>query len=294
MGLLELVVRGRGGRVVGDGSRADGRVAPGKRCHGGLVHLLGARDVHADDPLGHLERRGAGDERHLGPATGRGGGDGIAHLAGRGVGDVAHGVNGLVRGSRGDEDPGELEVLLHTRGVEGGQGRRDDVLNVGELARTHVSAGEAPLHRKHKADAAGPERPQVCLGCGVLPHVDVHAGRHQHGAGDGQKRGAKAVVGKPRGHLGHDVGRGGHHHHEVGPLREVHVRDGGLGVAVEVVCHGVPGEALEGGGPHEALRVGRHGDAHLAACLLQAAQHLARLVGGNAAADGEKDVPGLR
>ena len=70
------------------------------------------------------------------------------------------------------------------------------------------------------------------------------------------------------------------------------MRDGTLGEAIEIISHGVLGERLEGGGADEPLGISAHDDAYVAARLLQAAKHLAGLVGGNPPRNGEKNLVG--
>ena len=260
-----------------------------------VVHLRGALHVHATHAGGRGEGAGPGDERHLRPAARGGLRDGEAHLAGGAVGDVADGVDSLVRGPGVHENtqPGEV-----ARG-EKRERRGHDLVHRRELALAHVPAGEPPAVGAGKAHAALAQRGNVGLRGGALPHVDVHAGGHQHRAAPpaGQKRRREAVVGDAAGHLGHHVGRGRDHHGGVRPLGKVDVRDGGGRVAVERRGDRGPGERLEGRGAHELLGVGGHGHADLAARLLKPAQHLAGLVRGDPPAHGEKDArpaPGSR
>ena len=196
-----------------------------------------------------------------------------------------------MRGSRGHHEAATCEVAHES--VEDVERGIDDDGHVGELALPDVSAGEKARLGHDEADSARAERRHVCLGGGVRPHVDVHGGSHEDGGMRGEERGREAVVGDARGHLRHDVRRRGHDEDEVGPVGEEDVRDGALGEAIEVIRHGMLGKRFEGGGADEPLGIGAHDDAHVAASLLQAAKHLAGLVGGDAPGDGEKDLAGV-
>ena len=102
--LRDLLRRRLGRRVVGHGGRHDDDVhpigcAPGRpdasrrRCGRGPASRTGGR----------LDRGRSGDERHVGAAPRRFGGDREAHAAARSVADVAHRVDVFVGRAGGDE-----------------------------------------------------------------------------------------------------------------------------------------------------------------------------------------------
>jgi hypothetical protein len=72
------------------------------------------------------------------------------------------------------------------------------------------------------------------------------------------------------------------HKRHVSPLGRGDVRDRVAHVAIHACVHRMPRERLEGDLAHEPRGILRHRHAHLAAGLLQAAQHLTGLVGRDA------------
>ena len=72
------------------------------------------------------------------------------------------------------------------------------------------------------------------------------------------------------------------------------MRDGAPRAGEQIIDDLAPGERAERGGAHEALGCARHGDADLAASLLEPTQHLAGLVRGYAAAHIQRDATGTR
>ena len=175
------------------------------------------------DAGGLGKRDGTRDERDV-RAVGRSGSrDGVSHLARGRVGEIAHGVHRLVRGARRDDDAASGEVSAGANSIECG---RDDLLDRRELAGTRLAAGQPAALGAHEEVVAVLERLHVGDRGEVLPHVDVHGGRHDDGAGAREQRGAHGVIGDAVGHLGDDVGGGGAHERKVGPLGELDVGNG--------------------------------------------------------------------
>ena len=211
--LLELAVRRFLGPEVGDrGGHHDdvGRRRPGQHR---VLHLGRGLDRHDLD----ARRRGpadGGDEGDVGAPAGRDLGDGVALLARRAVGDDAHRVDRLAGAARGDQhpDPGEVVRAPATRVGRGG----DDVGRVGEPALADVAAGEAARLGVDHVHAPAPQRGEVLLHRGVLPHLGVHRRRHEDRRPGGEQRGGEQVVGDAGGVLAEQRGGGRRDDHEVG------------------------------------------------------------------------------
>ena len=142
-----------------------------------------------------------------------------------------------------------------------------------------------------KRDAVGLQARAVALGRGVLPHPRVHGGRDEHRlVGRDQRRG-REVVGDAVGHLGHDVGGRGRHHHDVGLLPEPDVGD--LAVSGERERVGVdrlPGQGLDRERRDEFGAGTGQDAAHVRAVLPQPPDQVEALVGGDAARDHKQDA----
>ena len=97
------------------------------------------------------------------------------------------------------------------------------------------------------------------------------------------------VVGDPSSGLCHDVGSARANEHQVSPLGEHDVRNRRVDEPIEARRDLVTAQGLEGRLSHELKRVLRHCHTDVVTRLLQETEDLARLVGGHAARDTEKD-----
>ena len=142
-------------------------------------------------------------------------------------------------------------------------------------------------------DAVGHELREIALRCFVRPHMRVHrrrqqnfrAGREQHGGGE--------IVGVTARHLGHQVGGRRCNDDEIGFAREANVADVEFARGIEQIGE----HALADNGAGRQRRdemLGRLGEnaAHGEAALLQPADEIERLVGGDAAADDQQHALG--
>ena len=135
------------------------------------------------------------------------------------------------------------------------------------------------------------QRGEVVLRDGVFQHAGVHGGGDQLGAFGRQHHGGEHIVGDAVGHFGDHVGRGGGHQDHVGLFGQRDVGDLELEVAVKGVHHAlVTGQGLKGDGSDELGGVFGHDDLHIGPQLAQCAGHIGHLIGGNAAADAQKDA----
>ncbi len=153
--------------------------------------------------------------------------------------------------------------------------------------RRAISAGSAIRPTPHSPSAvspsSGPDELDAPLeqdlrirpGRRVQPHTRVHRRRNEHRPAMSERCLGDEVVGDPVGELRERVRRARCDDEQLGP--------GEMGV--EVLASGTPRERLKGLGPHEAVGAGREQRDHVVPALHEQARQLARLVGGDAAAD---------
>jgi hypothetical protein len=227
----------------------------------------------------------AGGSTVPGPTTSVGR-DREAHLAARPVPDEPDRVDGLPRGSRGDDDPDAREVPAARESLLDGP---DDVLRLAHAADPFVAGGEGTALGADDPGAALEERRDVRLRRRVPPHPSVHrGGEHERGVGFEQRRGQE-VVGDAGGELGDDVGRRRRHHHHVGLVRELDVQDL-AGLLPQVRVHAVVRQRREGGRADEPLGRPTHHHPDGGAAEPEEPGQDAGLVRGDAPGDAEQDA----
>lgn len=295
----ELLWGGVGDAVVADGGGHDDDGRFGQAREDGGAHLVGGGDGDELAGGGRGKRGGGGDEEDAGSAARGLGGEGVAHLAGGAVADEADGVDGLAGSSGGDEDGLAGEVW---RGGEGfGDGGYDGGF-FGEAASADHAAGEVAGAGLDDADAALAESLEVGLRGWVLQHDDVHGGRDDDGRGGGEVHRREEVVSDAVGEFGEDVGRGGRDDEGGRGLGLPYVLDAavlGAGHLAGALRSGVfapergddlvAGDGGEGEGADELLGGARHDDVGVEAGVLELADDLDGLVGGDASGDGDGD-----
>ena len=144
-----------------------------------------------------------------------------------------------------------------------------------------------------KTNAVGGKLREIALRRLVRPHARVHRRRQQHLRRRRQQHGGGEIVGVTAGHLGHQVGGGRRHHDQIGLARQPDVADVELVRRIEQVGE----DALADDGAGRQRRdemLGRLGQdaAHGEPALLQPADQVERLVGGDAAADDQQHALG--
>src|SRR5271157_4316521 len=157
------------------------------------------------------------------------------------------------------------------------------------ISRVISAAGIDDVH------AATAQEFQVRVGGRMLPHVDVHGGSDDHGSRGGGIEGAEKIVGDALCELGQYVGGGGSDQESIDGLRNRYVLD--CGIEVGLLRGGaehagddlLAGQGRESQRADELLRRGGHDDLHMHAALLQLANDLGGLVGGDAAAHTQCD-----
>jgi hypothetical protein len=136
----------------------------------------------------------------------------------------------------------------------------------------------------------GAQPVEVGLGLRVGEHLVVHGRRHQHRRDGREQQGGEQIVGEALRHPRQQMGRGGRHDHEVGPLAQADVRKRPARLP-DRAQHGAPGERLEGERPHEFRRALRQHDIHLRARLGEPAGQQAALIARDPARHADDDAP---
>jgi hypothetical protein len=288
----ELPGDGGSGTKVRDGGRHDDDVGVDRRARQSLLKLGRGPDV--DAVLDAERRRGRArprEQRHDGSARRGRRRRREAHLSRRAVAQKSHGVDRLLRRPRGDDDAPPDEIA----GREDARRGEEDLLRLHEAPRADPPARERAAVR---SDGVKPPRPvgaeqpaEVGLCERVLPHVDVHGGREQHGRARREHDGREQIIGQARGEPRDGVRRRGRDDHEVRVVREADVPDLRLlGGIEEALRHGVGRQRLHRQGRDEMRRRVRHDDPHARARLDEQPAELRRLVGRDPARDAQDDA----
>ena len=248
-------------------------------------------------PAGDGQRDVGGDQRHLRPALGGGGGEGDSHPAAGAVADEADRVDRLAGAAGGDQDPQPVPGA-----VAGGQRRfdpRQQQLGVGQAAAAELAArGELALLGLDHLDAALAQGREVRLGRRVGVHAVVHRRGEQPRRGAGEERGGEHRVGGAGGELGDRVGRGGRDEEGVAAGGQLEVADrvvGGCSSPGKAprsgsrsnseMRTGAPTMPSKEAAPTKRVAVSVITHPHAVAGERRQPGQLERLVGGDAAAD---------
>ena len=103
----------------------------------------------------------------------------------------------------------------------------DQLMHLGRLGEATLAAvgpGEAALVGLDDEHSSSAQRRDVGGRCRVFPHLGVHRGDHDHRAAGREQHVGQQVVGHAMGGLGHQVGGGRGHDHQVGALTDPNVR----------------------------------------------------------------------
>jgi hypothetical protein len=170
-------------------------------------------------------------------------------------------------------------------GVQGGHRRPQDGFGFGHAAGSELAAGHGPIVRAHERHAVGAQGGQVSPGGRVQPHAHVHRRGHQHRLVGGQQGGGRQIARQAVGRLGHEIGGGRRHQHQVGAPRQldvVHLRFVAQGEQVR--AHRVFGQGGQRQRRDELRARGGQDRPHRHARLAQQANQLQRLIGRHASA----------
>ncbi len=176
--------------------------------------------------------------------------------------------------------------------AERGRNGGEDLGGLGHAAGAELAAGHLALVRADHERAVGLNGREIAARRRVVPHAHVHCRREKHALVGGEEEGAGEIVRLPAGELRDQVGGGGRDDDEVGAPRELDVAHLGLGGEVEEgAARPFPGEGGDCQGSDE-LRAASGEDRHdPGAGLLQEADELEGLVGGDATTDDEEYPP---
>ena len=156
--------------------------------------------------------------------------------------------------------------------------------------RAHFAAGLAAGAGAEDMDALLLQDQLVLLGRLIRPHLLVHGRGDRHRGAGGQAQGGEQVVAVAVGQAGEEIRRGRSDRHQVRPAGQLDVAHGGLGARVQQIgVHRVPGQRLHGKRRDELAGALRHDHAYFGAGVLQPADQIRALVGGNASGDTEED-----
>ena len=196
-----------------------------------------------------------------------------------------------MRRAGGDEDASPLQApAARQQPVGGGEylGR------FGHPPGPELAAGHVALIRADHMDAVAGQHRQIALRRRVLPHPHVHRGRDQHGLVRRHKQGGGEVIRMPPRHLRHQIGGGGRDDQQIGGAGKLdmpHLRL--VGQIEKVLIDLLSGQRGNRQGRHELGRRAGHHAGNAIAPLPRAADQLKALIGGDAAADYQKDAFGL-
>ena len=219
-------------------------------------------------------------------------GNGVALLPRGPIGDVTHGINRLMGRAAGDDNmaSGQRADRLGVREkVRDGCG---DLQRLGHPAGTSFAAlGHFAAIGADEANAIARQGHDVALGCRMHPHARVHrrggedrfVGRKKHGGGE--------VISVSAGHAREHVGRGRSNNDQIGFAAEADVADVVFVLAVEQLGEdAVAGYGAYGQRCDELLCGTSHDRAHAGAAFPEPTDQVEALIGGNAAADDEKNA----
>ena len=194
-------------RVVGDRGRHDDDVACRRRApsrpRASRRRCAPARPRATAG--GSIARR-PGDERHVGAAPRRLGGDRESHAPARPVADEAHRIDVFVGRPGGDQDAPAAQRTVAARSMASAAA----TISSGSARRPFAdpAAGQIALARLDEPHAARGQRIEIPPHGLVREHLRVHRRRHQHRRPRRRVQRRQEIVGDAVGELADDV-RGG-------------------------------------------------------------------------------------
>ena len=165
----------------------------------------------------------------------------------------------------------------------------------GHAAETGLAAfGHVAAVGADNVNAIGAKLRQIALGRLGGPHVRIHRRRQQDRLVGCKQHGGRKIVGVAASHFRQQVGSGGRNNDQIGIARQPDMADIEFALCIEQIrVDAFPGQRAGGQRGHEMLRGLREHAAHAQAAILQTADEIERLIGRDAAADDEKDAPGV-
>ena len=131
----------------------------------------------------------------------------------------------------------------------------------------------------------------------MVPHVDVHGGRHDDRRGSSEIERGEKIAGDALREVGQNIGRGRSDYECVNRLRDRDVLDGGLNIGLMLFAsrkHSgddfFTGQSGEGERANKLLSSAGHHDLHADTTVLQQADQFCRFVGCDSAGNSEGDL----
>ena len=171
--------------------------------------------------------------------------------------------------------------------------RGDDLQWLSHAPGTRLAAfGHLAAVRPDKADAVIGKGRSVAPCCGMIPHSRVHGRCNQDGLVGRQEYRRGEIIGQTTRHFCHEIRRCRSNDNEIRFTRQADMPDIVLVLTGEQVGKDlVRGQCTDGQGRDKFFRcLGQH-RAHMRTPLTQAADQIETFIGGNAAADDEKNMP---
>ena len=230
LGFLQLAVRGRADAPVRDSGGKYGGIHRQGRVYG-IFHLLCCLDGDHLHTFRRRHVRRAGDKHHLRPQPHQRACQRRALRPAGPVGDVAYGVNRLMRGAGGDKDSAAFQRAVSQRRLN----RCHDLHRLGHAAGAVFAAGHVAPVRTSDQNTVAAQGRQIALGRCVIPHAHVHRGHDHHRRVSGQQEGRGQIIGQAACHLGHQIGCGRSHDHQIGHAAELDMPHLGLVTQIEQI-----------------------------------------------------------
>ncbi len=169
---------------------------------------------------------------------------------------------------------------------------RDEIGNLDEASGpAFAPLGHFAVSGTDEANAVQLKLHDVAARRRIEPHARVHCRRNENGLVRRKQNGSREVVGMTAGHACDEVGCRGCDDDEIGIARQPDVADLAFVIQVEEIGeYPFVRQCRDGKRRHELMRGLRHHDAHVMAALFQAPDQVQALVGGNAAADDQKNA----
>jgi len=176
----------------------------------------------------------------------------------------------------------------------GGENRLDggnDLGHLGHAAIADFATGQIAGAGADLANAARAQGGDVGLGGGMLPHEQIHRGRHQDRLVRGQQQGRGKIVGQTRRHLGHQIGAGGGDDHQIGGAAQLNMAHAiVVGQGEQVVMHRLARQGRDRQRSDELGSAFGQNAGDRRAFVFQAANQLKGFVGGDASGNDQEDA----
>ena len=162
---------------------------------------------------------------------------------------------------------------------------------LGQSPRSRCTTGELSHSGRDNRRAACCQASDILLRDWILPHPRIHRGRDEERRTGCEDTGRQHIVRHTRRRLCDKIRRCGRDKHKLCELRKCDVFDVMMRLAPHRLCDGLPRDLAERERRDKGGRCPRHNDAHICACLFEAACNLHRLVCGDAARHTEDNAP---